>query len=288
MTPAVVEGQNHESYASLLRLNPQGATPPTATYISADNQLALYAAGSFIGSPIIAVARILLPDGKVSLNQFSFTLQAVNIPNAAQWNLPEGFLLSLVVYNSAASYNRYTFVQVQLVQTSQNPPIFTSVLCAGYPTKYVPLSFPVGVNLNTLDCVGGIRPVTGTRPAAGNNFLESAPSNVQRRIISLNFTLTTSAAVANRDVYLQVAASGNLVFNLLLNVTSQAAGLTWNYQVGAGLSQITSVAQGSVSAPLPTELRLNAGDAMQTSIAGLQVADQLSAPVYQLEEWQCP
>jgi hypothetical protein len=283
-----VEGINHESYGPQLRLNPQGASPPTAAYISADNQIGFFT--SAVGPQFIltAIARVLLPGGVVSLNQYSFPIVSSRTGVFTQWNLPEGFLLTLAVYANTQSDRRQVFCQANLLQTGQTPPIMTGVLCAGYLSPTVPISFPVGVNQNNIDCYGNVKGAFTTIPGPGSNISEQIPANSKWRVISLTFDLTTSAAVANRDVYVQFTESGLMYFSMLANTASQTAGLTWHYQIAAGMALATSVAQGYVSAPFPTWTFMRFPGIMQTTIKGLQAGDVITNGAYQFEEWICP
>jgi hypothetical protein len=288
MPPNVVNDADIYTYGPQLRLQPQGATPPTAAYISGDNQIGFFTAAITGVYTLTALARILLPDGTVSLNQYSFLIPATRTATLTQWNLPEGFLLTLAVYANVESQKRQVFCQVNLLQTGQNPPMMTSVLCAGYLSPTVPISFPVGVNQNNIDCYGNMRASPTTIPGPGSNISEQCPANTRWRITSLTFDLTTSAAVANRDVYVQIVEGPVLYFSGLANTTTQAASLTWHYEIAAGMAQVTSVTQGYVSAPLPTWVFMRSTAFLQTNIHGLQAGDVIANGAYQFEEWLCP
>jgi hypothetical protein len=282
------EGYERESWASLLRLNPLGASPPTANYVTADDLISVYSSTNYSNVAMALVYRLLLPDGKVSVNYFNFFVGNTSSTNLNQFPLTEGFLLSVLVYGFFNSGLRAIFCQVQLNRTRQTPPISTSVLCSGYPSASVPISFPFGVNTNNWDATGNIRAVTGTAPSVGNNINEVVPATSRWRINSCRFVFTTSAAVGNRDVYLYLVSSGLPLVNILMNTSSQTAGLTWDYTAGSNMAQVTAVSQRYCSNSIPPTVILSGGDSIQTSVVGMQAGDQLSYPFYQFEEWLCP
>jgi hypothetical protein len=288
MPRPVVNDADVYTYGPQLRLDPQGATPPTAAYISADNQIGFFTSTTALAFTLTAIARILLPDGTVSLNQYAFLIPNTRAATLTQWNLPEGFLLSISVYANAGSDRRQVFCQVNLLQTGQTPPILTAVLCAGYLSPVVPISFPVGVNQNNIDCYGSVKVFNTTIPGAGSNISEQVPANTRWRLISLTFDLITSAAVANRDVFVQISEGPTIYFSVLANTATQTAGLTWHYEIAAGMAQVTAVAQGYVSAPLPTFMFIRFPGAFSTSIRGLQAGDLIANGAYLAEEWLCP
>lgn len=288
MARPVVNDADVYTYGPQLRLDPQGATPPTAAYINADNQIGFFTSANSTSFVLSAVVRILLPDGTVSLNQYSFPIPNSRAAVLTQWNLPEGFLLTIAVYANTASDRRQVFCQVNLLQTGQNPPILTSVLCSGYLSPTVPISFPVGVNQNNLDCYGNVRYSFITLPGAGNNLSEVVPTNSRWRLISLQFDLLTSAAVGNRDVWLEIGEATAIYCRVLANTTTQAASLFWRYEFGAGMAAVTAINQGYVSAPLPTWMFIRNPGYIQTRIAGIQPGDAITNGAYLFEEWLCP
>jgi hypothetical protein len=283
-----VEGIDRESYASLLRLNPIGASPPTSTYITPDNTISILTTASLPSVVITLTARILLPDGTISLNQYSLSVPGGNVPIQKEWSVPEGFLLTLCVYSNTVSGSRWAFVQVLLLQTSQQPRLATSALCSGFPTRSTPISFPSGVNVNNLDCVGNVRPVTGTIPAGGNYAAQAVPPNVRWRLIGIYFTFTTSAVVSNRALFIRFIQSAAVTFTLLINTADQPAGTNWFYQVGAGLSHVASVEQAFACAPLPTWQIFNQGDEIDIIPRSSDVGDLFTVITYLVEEWVCP
>jgi hypothetical protein len=288
MPPNVINDADVYTYGPELRLDPQGATPPTAAYISADNKIGFFTSTFASQFTLTAIARILLPNGRVSLNQYSFLIPPLAAGVLTQWNLPEGFLLSMAVYANTASDRRQVFCQVNLLQTGQNPPILTGVICSGYLSPSVPISFPVGVNQNNIDCYGNTKIFIGTVPGPGNNISEQVPANARWRMISFRFFFTTSVAVGNRDVYVEIQEAGLRYLSVLANTTSQPAGQTWRYEIAAGMPAVTALTQGYVSAPLPTMMFIRSPGVIQTAIAGLQPGDAITDLNYLAEEWLCP
>jgi hypothetical protein len=107
-------------------------------------------------------------------------------------------------------------------------------------------------------------------------------------MIAVTFFLSTSAAVANRNVFLQFQEAGTPYSTILMNTTPQTAALNWVFTAGSGLTAITSPTQFYASASFSAGQLMRQTDIMQTNVQGMQAGDQLSAPTYMYEEWQCP
>lgn len=130
--------------------------------------------------------------------------------------------------------------------------------------------------MTTKSAVSFLQTVPIANPAAGQEFTIKAPGQGLWRVISLAFTLTTSAAVANRRVSLFADdqtdtywASGSSV--------DLTAGVGTRVSAFAG-AVATGVLGGAVTIALPHNgLPLQPGHRLRSSTLNLDVADAYTA-----------
>lgn len=267
-------------------LNVQAASPPISAYAGKDDTLFILTSVAS-GSPLITVAaRLLMPDGTVKPNVWSFTPNTQRAALYTPITLPECFILSLSITCILTGTTRPVYAQALLFRGQTGGTGAAQVLCSGYLTQNVALSWPSGYNTDNVNCVGSIRSITGTTPAAGANISESVPANAKWRFIAMTFTLVTSVAVANRVVLVQFGAAG-LPFVNCGPSTVQAASISNPYMVGAGLLNLPASSL-VINIAVPLSILLTAGQTITTAVANIQAADQLSAPQYEVEEWLIP
>jgi hypothetical protein len=126
-----------------------------------------------------------------------------------------------------------------------------------------------------------VRPIT--QPAAGADFSITADLFGAQQIIGLVFTLTTSAAVANRQVTLALDDGTNVTWRAVA-AQVQAAGVAVNHQVHLDSPQLALVA-GLTIMSFPAEgLLLRRGWRLHSITSLIDVADQFSAIVAHVQE----
>jgi hypothetical protein len=271
------------SYGRLIGLNTDNAAPPSNAYINPDDQMAVYIASSMMNQAVVITARILLPDGTLVPNQWTYVSQGGRIGTAFIQQLTEGFLLSLCVENDSTVGPGVTFVRVSLVRGNKAKVTLTQVLLQGYTSLANVLSWPPAVLFSSTSGRGNIRSITGTTPGAGVNVSEVVPAFALWRLIAFQVQLTTGAAVATRNMVLTFDDGAN-VFAQIATAATQAASLAVTYSYVAGV--VTPAALNTLANnPLPIEMYLQPGFRIRTAVASLQAADQLSAVQYLVEEW---
>ena len=129
---------------------------------------------------------------------------------------------------------------------------------------------------------GAPKLITAPAPAAGADFTLTPPVGVRWRILGGQAQLKTSAAVANRQVLLEVTRGGVVVFTCP-SPSVQAAGLTYAYQLLPGVTQPTLVSTYPVL-PFPVAVVLDETWRLASSTAAIDVADQWSAIALLVEE----
>lgn len=114
---------------------------------------------------------------------------------------------------------------------------------------------------------------TISNPAAGAQFSSPFGFGTNVTILSIQFTLTTSATVANRLV------------QVTLNGTNYAAGVaqtaslveTYNFFPGAPLTTVLPATGGTLWAPIPPGIIIPPGSGLASLVTNLAAGDQLSA-----------
>jgi len=166
------------------------------------------------------------------------------------------------------------------------------VMYADYVSVNNPfVGWPYGRRIDPREGPGYTHTVTGGAPAAGANISDASPANLNRRLRTVSFTLTTSATVATRRVLWQVTDGTNLIWQASSQAT-QAASLVYTYQFGTAWgpeeAAVLPLGANSIITDSIPDLLLRPGYIIQTAVASLQAGDQLSASLYSVEEWISP
>lgn len=120
-------------------------------------------------------------------------------------------------------------------------------------------------------------------PAVGADFVITPGGQRSWRIVSLTAVLTTSAAVANRQVRLTADRGGDVWYSQPA-ANTQAATLADTYAAFTGAPRDGLIA-GTFTIPLPSAgLLLSPGDNLRSVTALIDVADQWSAIFAKAEE----
>lgn len=126
--------------------------------------------------------------------------------------------------------------------------------------------------------------IQGLTPGAGAEFGFTAPGQGLWRVISLAFTFTTSAAVANRVPSI-VVDDGTSVFLRIPTQQAQAATLAITYSAFTDAANANAAANPAIL-PLPEHgVTLEPGWRLRSSTALIDVLDQYSAISALVEEF---
>lgn len=286
MTPTYVTDAGLYGPSAEIGLNVENASPPINAYVGKDDSLQIMVSCSQGPPLVIVVARTLMPDGTVKPNIWRFTPNLQRTGQYTQIPLPECFILSLSVQILLTGSGRSVFIAAMLFRGGDLSSNAAQVLCEGYVSPNTPLSWPVGFNTDNQNCVGNIRSITGTTPAAGANISETVPVGAKWRPIGLQFTLTCAVAVASRFMVITLD-DGTNVFASLVNSTALTASQVGTFFVLANNSS-QAVANFFFNCGGFQGFLLNNGYRIRTAVIGLQAGDQLSAPQYLVEEWLIP
>jgi hypothetical protein len=275
---------NPQSAPNLVGFDPKGCVPQQTLYLQRNDILAFLLYSNITSQNVQINYRWLTPDGEIKEGQLqtgpfnlhgfytlvlyegwllSFGLQQVNNPGAGAWC----FAQAQIYRGTTAVANQYP----DAIIWQGFVPYVTSNGWPGTPSKEI------------TDGAGTMRSITGSTPAAGADISEVVPA--QRRWTLLNFraVLTTSAAVATR----QVSASpddGTNPFFTIRSSTTQAASLVYSYCLTPGSPFFYDGATGIII-PLSNLSIFKAGWRIRTNTVNIQAGDQWTAPQYTVLEW---
>jgi len=147
---------------------------------------------------------------------------------------------------------------------------------------------------DTLDRAAKLPPTSWTyevrqlaAPAAGTDFTIPVPSGEVWRLVAINATLATSAAVANRDPKLTIDDQTSVSAVYAAGVVT-AAGATVRYVWLAGFPQLMGSAEaGLVDVPIIDHV-LQMGWRARVVTGALDVADQWSSITFTIERLNTP
>jgi hypothetical protein len=255
--------------------NLEDVEPPSVLYVTIDDQLQVTLAGLSTAAVTLEV-RILLANGSITVQEEQITAPNSRTPANRAFRLPEGYILSATLAAMTPGIPRGTlFGMLSLVRSQSPAPTYTYALASGYLGLLSPVWWP-GPRIEQPGTGGGVlNTVSVPNPAAGTDWSYTPPAGVRQRVQSIQATLTTSAAVANRTVVIHITQGGNVLYSAA-DPTPQTASTTVTYTFAPGLP-----AQGAtgnvVVTPLPAGLVINSTFTISVSTIGLQAGDQWSA-----------
>lgn len=268
--------------------NSQQVAPPSRVYITKDDKLYIAIQNSLTGQGVGVTLRILLPNGQVVYCNYAPTITTDRSVQTTVFDLPEGFLMSLIAGGAPTTVRGQTYVNISLRRGQPlASPSGDEELVAGYIEGNYFLSWPETVTEPKASGMGNIRSITGTAPAAGAEISETVPTNARWRLHLFRAILTSSVAVANRVPQFIIDDGTNNLWQIEAAAV-QAASLTIGYNFGAIGSRAPRAVSSNEADPIPPNLILLPGYRLRTSTIAIQAADQYAAPQYQVEEWLFP
>jgi hypothetical protein len=231
--------------------------------------------------------RFMAPDGTVQPLRYIHTPASNATATTEVFSLGEGWLLGLEARATIPPRRGQTFVRLGLARGDITVAgEATQTLAQDYVVGEYTVTWPGGLIRHNTEGPGLTRIVVGTTPGAGNEILETVPTNVRWRVHGVRFSLTTSAAVANRRVRLLYKAptADYQVFSAA-DVQAASLALSYNWSTdtrnhGTRLDQLREA--------LPVTGVLLSGHQIGTDTNNLQAGDQFGAPELWVEEWLEP
>jgi hypothetical protein len=273
------------SATSSVGFNFEDVPPILGTYIGLDDQLLVSLADTLSNQLITLNLRILRPDGIIVPMQFNIPRLGNRAFLTQRFQLVEGFLLSATATLSATMVApQWAYITASIQRAPFGVANQYETLLAGYLNSTVGLSYPQGTYQRPADGAGVIVSLSQGAPAAGADLVITVPARARWRFISFQATLTTAAAVANRNVSITFDDGVNVFAESPSNFV-QAASIVNTYNAFDS-GQYENVPFDLVTLqPLPSNIFLAPGFRISTETAGIQAADQWSAAQFLAMEW---
>lgn len=293
------------SIPDLLTFSFTGIAPPAGLYVQKDDILNLSCISSIVGELVHVSIRFLRLDlplggqpdsprrrvpepGSVVTGTIITIAQDVALPTIrtiGSINLfpGEGFILSVNAFCVQSSTRGRTFARVGIFRAPIAVPQFTQVFISDYITNSYSTAWPSGTQRSPQEGPGFIHSVQVGNPAAGADWIFTAPATSRMRIASFNAVFTASAAVANRTVSIVIDDGVNTVWT-----DDLSAAITASQVINMSLTTLP-VLTGSIvttlHATLPPGLIMPGSFRMRTVTNSIQAGDQWSAIWLNVEEW---
>lgn len=234
---------------------------------------------------------VLAGESGVRALQDSFAPTATGLESTKILALPECTLLNLVVRATNATVpTGRCFVRVEVIRGS-GATIVLGVLIAGYVGSWGGLAWPGTPLTDPSAGAGYVHLEQGGFPAAGFNPVCSLPEQTRWRVLSAQASLTTTAVLGTRSLWLRLVQDSTLVWQSPSSL-QQGPGVTRLHAWGAGQSWLADpsglMGNGGlpVGATLATEGALSAH--LDIVAAGLDVGDTWTNLSALVEEWRNP
>ena len=249
--------------------------PSAENYINRDTALVFNYLCNTTAAAITVTWKMLLPNGKLVINQQNFITAANSTFTSLTWDLDEGFLVSLTVALQTGSSRvprGDTWVVVGLAYSKATPLQPFRLLIRDYFTSTAPLAWPDGQLQANVDGQGLIQGTTFSTPAAGADFSQIVAATLRVKLHTVTATLTTNATAGNRTVLFVLQNPVGTTVWTLGPLTVQTASKVVIYNLIPGTALGTDAA-GNQTVPLPTECVLDGGFLIASVTTGLLGTD---------------
>jgi hypothetical protein len=268
----------------VLKFDPGRTHGAPGLYLTGEDSLRLTTFGALVGATVVVQGRIITPEG--ALTPFAET----HIPNSDRtsktsvYPLREGFLTTAhLAAGGTLALRGHIFAILEIVRGRDGAIQPLGTLLSDYVTSNGRVAWPGAPIVSCASGPGRLRTIHGADPAAGAEITEIVPANTRWKIRTFNYTLVTSAAVANRRPVLTFATSGDVIWETASNI-AQTATQAAKYRAGVGVPFFLYDTL-AYHLPLPCDLWLAAGAVISTVTAALDAGDNYGPPLYTVEEW---
>jgi hypothetical protein len=270
---------------SLPSASPVLAPAPLATYLTGEDQLRLTVLNGAASVRVQLSGRFLNSEGRIVSFAHDVLPATDRTASTLTRALGAGWLLEASVRAIVGTpLIGQCFAILSIVRGSTGAIVDLSTLAAGYVTAVQRLAWPGSPIQSSLEGAGALRSITGATPGAGAEISETVPTGARWDLLAVQFTLTSSATVATRSVFLRLDDGTNDVFRADANF-AHVASTVGVYNFGQGLVTPLAAHIGGLLAGLPINIRLGAAFRWRTLTSSIQVGDQYSAVQYLVREW---
>jgi hypothetical protein len=267
----------------LVRFLSRGVQPPSQVYIDTSDVLIVGCATSMSGEVLTVSYRVLRADGQLVKGQFQILPASDRSISIHQEPLPEGFLLSVSCKAAVATTRGQTFARVFLTDPVLGAGQPSYMLMADYVTTAMAPAHPNGRVLAPSEGPGAVVIYTSVFPAPATDPAIQVPTNARWRLLAVRGNFRTSAVVVNRMASLVVATVGTPMYSTP-PTQLQPAGIQSLYCTTC-TTLSAPIAINVSQWPLPNDLILLTGQAIQTLTLSMDAADQWFPLLVQVEEW---
>jgi hypothetical protein len=267
--------------------NTEDVPPSGGEFLTRDSYLVTNFFCNLGTTPLTVTAKILLPDGRITVNSWTYLSSAIWTKNQKIEALTEGFLLSLCVSLPSAAgiiVRGQCYVQVGLqTGAAVGTPVYRTLISDYLTTNYYP-GWPESQPRASVDGRGWISTVTITAPGAGADWSYSFAASIRVALYSISCVFTTAVAVANRiPLFKIVAPAGSLDWQIASSV-SQPASQVSAYNL-AGCLNLSQDALKNFTLPIPETTAYVSGLTISAVTTAIQAADQWSNIYVVCESW---
>lgn len=259
--------------------------PFFGAYVSPNDRLALHIYNAATGTEVQVAGRVLtFQKDIVPFSQLT-TPTTDRVRTEQFIDLPEGFIHTCVVTINAGVVRRgQCYIRLLINRGRVAGGISQILLASGYISNTNWLTWPPGRATHSLEAPGGIRLISGTDPAAGAEISETVPTSARWRLLTIRYTLVTSAVAGTRRSNL-VLDDGTTIFARHIAGVTQGVSTTLVYNWGVGLSRLTAAVTGETMDPFIDYVQLRGAFRFRTDTTSLDAGDNYSAPDFLVEEW---
>lgn len=265
----------------------QGVQPPSILYVDVDDNIVISAASNQGGETVTVNVRMLLPDGRIEDMQYLVSPASTRAVSSTRQRLAQGYIISISALALVANTRGQTFARISIQRSASGSGQPAQMLFADYVTTLATSAYPNGRVLAPTEGPGWIHGTAQSPPAAGADFVFNSANNQRIKIRSVLIPFVASAAVANRQVEIEILHNTNIVMRL-----SAPANITAGQTAFVNLLPLdpyVGILTNDFIIPIPLELAFGGFTGgvgtLQSVTTGIQAGDQWGSLNMLVEEW---
>lgn len=259
--------------------------PPTSLYTYPEATLRVRILNARTGAQVSVRGLFLPVEGRFVEITETYNPDATRTPNDFFVRVGEGFLIGISAsITPTTTQPGECFMLVELGKSTQATYFPLYPLIGGYVVGNSALTWPGSPPANPGVGRGNIRTIVGTDPAAGNEILETVPTNTIWRLMGFRAGFTAANVGVARQIRMGISDPLASSMYVVSNEVDQPINSTTRYNAGPSLAS-QSVNRLEFRMPFPADIIMLAGYNFFTIVNTLNAADNWSVPVLFVEEW---
>lgn len=257
---------------------------PGSFYVTGEDNLRVVIWNSLTSAVVTIEGRFLTLAGAVTPFVQTIAPAADRSAGTSDFRLGDGWILNVSARVSSGDPQvGQVYVQLLVIRGLGSAPINIGTLAQGYATNADDLAWPGSPIRVSVDGPGQVRSVTVPISGGGPEISVTVPTGARWRLMAFHARLTTGAAVANREVQLQIT-DGTTELALVPSGVNQAASLVRRYSYFHAAPRGAGATATAIIAPVPAVL-LSAGYTIATSTVNADLDDAYAEARVLVEEW---